>query len=199
VENQVVNIAPVALITMNPGAGTTLTERTGLAAPQLRRMIIGDVGGVEMPDLALVGGRALEAAAKAGPLPLHPPQDSAERFRPAVVGLLRQVLQAEALGLVDVDLLLGLATGMSAWLPMAIAVRQTLSDFLLVVDTLGWTQPGWTDTLRAFPGGGQTASMPALRRRANRTAPSRLPPGWAPGSTSFRMPSRSVPPRRGHP
>ncbi len=162
VENEVVSIAPVALITMNPGAGTTLTERTGLVAPQLRRMIIGDLGGVEMPDLALVGGQALEAAANAGPLPLRPSQDSAERFRAAVVGLLRQVLQAEALGLVDVDLLLGLATGMTAWLPAAIAVRQTLSDFLLVVDTIGWTQAGWTGALRAFPGSAREASMPAL-------------------------------------
>jgi hypothetical protein len=162
VENEVVTIAPVALITMNPGAGTTLTERTGLAAPQLRRMIIGDLGEVAMPDLALVGGRALEAAAKAGPLPLRPPQDSADRFRPAVVGLLRQVLQSEALGLVDVDLVLGLATGMTAWLPAAIAVRQTLSDFLLVVDTIGWTRPEWTEALRAFPGSGWEGGMPAL-------------------------------------
>jgi hypothetical protein len=162
VENEVVRIAPVALLTMNPGAGKTLTERTGLAAPQLRRMIVCDLGRVAMPDLALVGGRALDAAAKAGPLPLRPPQDSAERFRPAVVGLLPQVLQAEVLGLVDVDLLLGLATGMTAWLPAAIAVRQTLSDFLLIVDTLGWTQPGWTDALRAFPGDGRDRSRPAL-------------------------------------
>jgi len=104
VENEVVRIAPVALLTMNPGAGKTLTERTGLAAPQLRRMIVCDLGRVEMPNLVLVGGRALEAAADAGPLPLRPPQDSAERFRPAVVRLLPQVLQAEVLGL-DVVLL----------------------------------------------------------------------------------------------
>jgi len=161
-ENDVVSIAPVALVTMNPGPGHTLTERTGLAAPQLRRMIVCDLGMVKMPDLALVGGRALEAAATAGPLPLRPPQDSAERFRPAVVGLLRQVLQAEALGLVDVDLLLGLATGMTAWLPTAIAVRQTVADFLLIVDTIGWTQPGWTDALRTFPGTGQKGGVPAL-------------------------------------
>jgi hypothetical protein len=125
-------------------------------------MIIGDLGSVQMPDLALVGARALEAAAKAGPLRLRAPQDSAERFRPAVVGLLRQVLQAEALGLVDVDLLLGLATGMTAWLPAAVAVRQTLSDFLLVGDTVGWTQPGWTDALRGFPGSGRHDGVPAL-------------------------------------
>jgi len=162
VENEVVSIAPVALITMNPGSGKTLTERTGLAAPQLRRMIVCDLSRVEMPDLALVGGRALEAAASAGPLRLRPPQDSAERFRPAVVGLLPQVLQAEVLGLVDVDLLLGVATGMTAWLPAAIAVRQTLSDFLLIVDTIGWTRLGWTDALRAFPGNGREGGVPAL-------------------------------------
>ena len=173
VENDTVDIAPVPLITMNPGSGHTLTERTGLAAPQLRRMIICDLGMVEMPDLALVGGRALEAAASAGPLALRSPQDSAERFRPAVVGLLRQVLQAEALGLVDVDLLLGLATGMTAWLPAAIAVRQTLSDFLLIATTIGWTQPGWTDALRAFPGTGREGSvsaLPAPREQGNAIA-----------------------------
>jgi hypothetical protein len=162
VENEVVRIAPVALLTMNPGAGKTLTERTSLAAPQLRRMIVCDLGRVEMPNLVLVGGRALEAAADAGPLPLRPPQDSAERFRPAVVRLLPLVLQADVLGLVDVDLLLGLATGMTAWLPAAVAVRQTLSDFLLIVDTLGWTQAGWTEALRTFPGDGRESGGSAL-------------------------------------
>src|SRR5262249_41041875 len=98
----------------------------------------------------------------ARPLPLHPPPDSAERFRPAVVALLRQVLQSEALGLVDVDLLLGLATGMTAWLPTAIAVRQTLSDFLLIATTIGWTQPGWTEALRGFPGTGREDRVFAL-------------------------------------
>jgi phage shock protein A len=44
---------------------------------------------------------------------------------------------------------------MTAWLPTAIAVRQTLSDFLLIVTTIGWTQPGWTEALRAFPGTGR--------------------------------------------
>lgn len=134
---------------MNPA--TTLAARTGLSVPQLRRLIPCDVGALDLPDLALQGGRAIEAARRAGPLPLRPPRGSCERFRRGVVHLLRQTLHPEVLGMVDVDLLLGLGTGMTAWLPEPGAMRQVLYNFLLVVETVGWTKPGWLDRLRTFP------------------------------------------------
>jgi len=131
---------------------TALAARTGLSVPQLRRLIACDVSALALPDLALEGGRAIEAVRHTGPLPLRPPRGSCEPFRGAVVHLLRQTLHPEALGIVDVDLLLGLGRGMTAWLPEPSAIRQVLYDFLLVVETVGWTNPGWVERVRTFPG-----------------------------------------------
>jgi len=50
-----------------------------------------------------------------------------------------------------VDLLLGLGQGMTAWVAPLAAMRLVLFDYLLVVETLAWTQPGWLDRLHAFP------------------------------------------------
>ncbi|MBI4543295.1 MAG: hypothetical protein HY705_09705 [Gemmatimonadetes bacterium] len=148
VENTVLTIAPVPVITMNPAPGETLIARTGLSTPQLRRLIPCDLGALDLPDLALEGGRAVEAARQAGPLPQREPRGSCKNLRPAVVRLLRQALRPEALGLVDIELLLGLGRGLTAWLPPAVAMRQALYDVLLVVETVGWTEPGWVDLVR---------------------------------------------------
>ncbi len=153
VENTTLEISPVPVVTLNPRTGDSLAARTGLSVPLLRRLVPCDLGAVQLPDLALEGNRALDAARRAGPLPLQASRDSCETLRPAVVRLLRQALVAEAVGIVDVELVLGLGTGLTAWLPLATAMRQALYNFLLVVETLGWTQPGWLGPLRAFPAG----------------------------------------------
>jgi len=136
---------------MNPRAGDSLAARTGLSRAQLRRLVPCDLATVALPDLALEGERSIEAARRAGPLSLRAPRGSCEDFRGAVVELLRHVLTPEGLSLVDVDLLLGLGTGLTAWLPGAVAMRQALYDFLLVVETVGWLIPGWIELLHTFP------------------------------------------------
>jgi hypothetical protein len=151
VENDLITLTAVPVITMNPRGGDSLTARTGLSGAQLRRLVSCDLANVPLPDLALVGERAVEAARRAGPLVLRPPRASCEEFRGAVVHLLRRVLTPEGLSLVDVELLLGLGAGLTAWLPAAVAMRQALYDFLLVVDTLGWVTEGWLDLVRGFP------------------------------------------------
>jgi hypothetical protein len=151
VENEVLPITPVPIITMNPRSGDTLTRRTGFSPGQLRRLVPCDMGALALPDLALEGGRAIEAARQAGLLALRAPRGSCGEFRSAVVHLLRHMLVPEAVGLVDVELLLGLGRGLSGWLTPLMAMRQTLYDFLLVVETVGWVRPGWLERLRAFP------------------------------------------------
>jgi hypothetical protein len=151
VENEILPITPVPVITMNPRPGNTLATRTGFSLAQLRRLVPCDLGAVSLPDLALEGGRAIEAARHAGPLVLRAPRGTCEKFRSRIVHLLRHVLVPEAIGLVDVDLLLGLGRGLTGWLTPMVAIRQALYDFLLVVETVGWVRPGWTETLRAFP------------------------------------------------
>jgi hypothetical protein len=54
---------------------------------------------------------------------------------------------------VDVELVLGLGTGLTAWLPAAVAMQQVLFDVLLVLETVGWASPGlgWLERVRHFP------------------------------------------------
>src|SRR5262249_29522943 len=126
IENDVVSLVPVPLVIMNPGPGTTLTARTGFSEAQLRRLIALDVTGLSMPDLTLMGGRAVAAVRHAGPLTIPAPKTSVELWREPVVHALRDVLNADGVRLVNVDVVLALARGMTAWLTAPVAVRQTL-------------------------------------------------------------------------
>lgn len=164
-ENEILSIGPVSIITMNARPGDSLSARTGFSLAQLRRLVPCDLSTVPLPDLALEGGRALEAARQAGPLALRPPRGSCEEFRGAVVRLLRQVLIPGAIGTVDVELLLGLARGLTGWLTPVVAMRQVLYDFLLIVETVGWVRPGWLEAIRAFPERGEGAGASALATR----------------------------------
>jgi len=178
VENDVLPITPVPIITMNPRPGQSLTARTGFSLPQLRRLVPCDLGAVPLPDLALIGERALDASRAAGPLTLRAPEGSCEAFREAVVRLLRQVLIPDAVGIVDVELLLGLGRGLTGWLNSTMALRQVLYDFLLVVETVGWVKPGWLDLVRAFPDRGEEAAASSGARGAAMplALPASLPP-----------------------
>lgn len=177
-ENDVLPITPVPIITMNPRPGQSLTARTGFSLPQLRRLVPCDLGAVPLPDLALTGERALDAARAAGPLILRAPKGSCEEFREAVVRLLRQALVPDAVGIVDVELLLGLGRGLTGWLTPPIALRQVLYDFLLVVETVSWVTPGWLDLVRAFPDRGEAAGASVGARGAVMplALPASLPP-----------------------
>jgi len=99
-ENTVITIAPVSIVIMNPTPGPTLSARTGLSVPQLRRLVPCDFGAIDLSHLTLEGPRAVQAAQRAGPVALLPPRASCEGFRGSVVGLLRQVLEPTTLAMV---------------------------------------------------------------------------------------------------
>jgi hypothetical protein len=151
VENSLVEIRAVSLLVLNPGPGKTLATRTGLSIPQLRRLIPCDVGAVQLGDLALRGEAAVAAARQGGPVALRAPRGSCESFRGALVRLLPRVLKPDVVSMVDIELLLGLGTGLTAWLPEASAMRQALYDAFLVYETVGWTDAAWVDAVRQFP------------------------------------------------
>jgi hypothetical protein len=120
---------------------------------------------VALPDLANLGHRALEAAAKQGPLPLPPPTANAKTWRSHIVGLVREILVPQVWSRVDTEMILVMVTGMTAFLPdPERAIQQTVYDFAITAETLGWTCPGWIDVVSRF----SLHAPPSTRRQRDR-------------------------------
>jgi hypothetical protein len=171
-ENDIIALAPVALVVMNPAPGGTLVARTTFNEAQLRRLFPLDVTALPMPDLALTGGRAVMAARQTGALTIPAPRVSVDLWRESVVHVLRDVLTPDGLRLIDVDVVLGVGRGMTAWLPAPVALRQTLYNILLVTETVGWVKPAWVDRIRSFPHGtrkGSSVIVPQVSAARPRT------------------------------
>ena len=154
VENEQLTIRPVPLLTLNPKAGTTLEGRLGLSAPLIRRAILVDLDAVHLPDLAAVGERAVDAAKTHTPLVLGAPRGDLRGFHDTVVGLTRAVLLPDAHERVDVEIVLNLAGGMTAFIadPVA-AIAQVVHGLGVLAETLGWARPGWIATVSDFRSG----------------------------------------------
>jgi DNA-binding PadR family transcriptional regulator len=152
VENTLLRIAPVSLITLNPKLKkATLEEQTSFSTAQLRRLVVTNLANVALPDLANLGHRALEAAAKQGPLLLPLLTANAETWRPQIVGLVRETLVPQVWPRVDTEMILTMVTGMMAFIPdPEAAIRQTVYDFAITAETLGWTGLGWIDVVNCF-------------------------------------------------
>ncbi len=151
VDNTLVRIAPVSLITLNPRPKSTLEEQTTFRTAQLRRLVVTNLSKVAFQDLANRGHRALEAAAMYGPLRLPPPTANAEVWRSHIVGLVREILMPQIWPRVDTEMLIILVTGMTAFIPdPERAIQQTVYDFALTAETLGWTRPGWVEVITRF-------------------------------------------------
>ena len=166
VDNTLLRIAPVSLITLNPRPNkATLEEQTTFSTAQLRRLVVTDLTNVTLPDLANLGHRALEAAAKQGPLPLPPPTANAKTWRSHIVGLVREILVPQVWSRVDTEMILTMVTGMTAFIPdPERAIQQTVYDFAITAETLNWTCPGWIDVVSRF----SLHAPPSTRRQRDR-------------------------------
>lgn len=150
-ENEQLRVCPVSLLTLNPRTKPTLEQQLGLSAPLIRRAILVDLDTVAMPDLATVGEVALEAAREHGPLPLAAPAIDCRPFRALVVALVRAILMSEAQSRVDVEIVVNLASGMTAFLPdPSDAIAQVGYNLGLLAETIGWARPGWIEPVTAF-------------------------------------------------
>src|SRR5436190_24127205 len=120
-----------------------------------------------MPDLTLAGSTAIVTARQARSLKIPGPRGSADSWREVVVELLRETWTREGVRLVDVEVVLGLGRGMSAWFPVIVALRQALYNLHLVTETVGWVKPGWVERVRSFPHGaaGRWAVAPPASTR----------------------------------
>jgi len=151
VDNTILRIAPVSLLTLNPRSKATLEEQTTFSTAQLRRLVVTNLANVPLPDLATMGHRALEAAVQQGPLHLKPPMLDAQAYRLQIVALVREILIPQVWPRVDTDMIMTLATGMTAFIPdPERAIQQTVYDYAITAETLGWTCPGWSETLGSF-------------------------------------------------
>jgi hypothetical protein len=150
-ENEQLTVHPVSFLTLNPRAKPTLEQQIGLSAPQIRRAILVNLDAVSMPDLAVTGERALEAARAHPPLALGAPVVDCGAFHDRVVDLVRAVLLPEAHARVDVEVVINLATGMTAFMTdPAEAIAQVGYDLGVLAETLGWTRAGWIQTVTDF-------------------------------------------------
>lgn len=196
-ENERLTVRPVPLLTLNPRDKATLEERTGLSAPQIRRGILADLDAVPMPDLATTGERALEAARAHPPLALSAPAADCQAFHQAIVELTRSLLLPAAHERVDVEVIVNLCTGMTAFLPApAAAIAQVGHALGVLAETLGWARPGWVEPVSRFslePAGQLTRSSteaplpagPVVRADAS-AAPEREPA--PPATLSLQVP-----------
>lgn len=164
-DNTLVRIAPVSLFTLNPRPKTTLEEQTTFSTAQLRRLVTANLANVALPDLANLGHRALEAAAKQGLLPLPSPTANAKAWRSHIVRLVREILVPQVWSRVDTEMILTMVTGMTAFIPdPERAIQQTVYDFAITAETLNWTCQGWIEVVSRF----SLHAPPSTRRQRDR-------------------------------
>jgi hypothetical protein len=150
-ENEQLTVRPVPLLTLNPRAKATLEQQIGLSAPQIRRAILVNLDAVAMPDLAVSGERALEAARAHPPLTIGPPAVDGRSFHDRIVNFTRAILTPDAQARVDVEIVVNLVSGMTAFLAdPAEAIAQVGYNLGLLAETLGWTRPGWIQAVTTF-------------------------------------------------
>jgi hypothetical protein len=151
IENQRLTIHSVPLVLLNPSEKPTLEQRLGLSPPLIRRAIIANLDAVVMPDLALTGERALTDARAHSPLTVASPAVDCQSFERRIIDLLREILNDEAAERIDLQMVVNLCTGMTAWLPDPTdAIAQVAHGVGLVAETTGWTRAGWIQAATDF-------------------------------------------------
>jgi hypothetical protein len=147
-ENTRLSIQPVPLLTLNIRDRPTLEEQLGLSAPQIRRGLIANFDAVPMPDLAMMGDHAVLAAQQNPPLRLEAPTVDCAPHQRVIVQTLRQILAPAAQSRVDVEIVMTLCTGMTAFIHDAeAAIVQVLYDVGMMAESMKWTNPGWIEAV----------------------------------------------------
>ncbi len=104
-----------------------------------------------------------------------------EAFREGIVELTRSIVTPEAQARVDVEVLVTLATGMTAFIAdPAEAIAQVAYDLGVLAETLGWIRPGWIEAVTDFSlktGTTPVRPEPVERTPATTTAIATVTPG----------------------
>jgi cell division protein FtsB len=147
-ENETLVLNPVAMILLNPKESGGLSRRIGFKEPQLRRSILCDLDKIEIPQgVRTRGDEFLEMAKKVGAIELPRYKSDCSRYIREIDRLVQNSVRKEKLGLVDIEMLALLCSGMTAFLPEQQAVNQVIRDYLICIETLGWTKEDWPRVL----------------------------------------------------
>ncbi len=199
VENETLTVRPVPVLTLNPRPKDTLEGRIGLSAPLIRRALLVDLDAVSLPDLAAVGEVAVEAARAYPPLVLSPPAADCQEFHDVIVELTRAILVPAAHPRVDVEIVVNLSTGMTAFIPEPVpAIAYVVHALGVITETLGWARAGWREVVAEFARGPQkpvAGSSPLARRVPSETPVGEAGKAPAP-TTSISLTVPPPPPRR---
>lgn len=150
-ENEVMTIEPVPVFTLNPKESDKLEDKIGLSEPQIRRSIICDFNACTIPsNIAIHGDEILEEVRTRNIIELPTYRNDCVGYKESVHILLQRCTLNNKMKLIDLDLVMMLCSGMTAFLPQRKAIDYTLRDYLTVIETLGWTQPYWRKELDGF-------------------------------------------------
>jgi hypothetical protein len=107
-----------------------------------------------MPDLAVVGEQAIDAARAHGPIVFGEHGHDLPGSHDAIVELVREVLIPEARERIDVEIVVNLCMGMTALIAETVAaIAQVVQGVGTLAETLGWTRPGWRAVVADFRNG----------------------------------------------
>jgi hypothetical protein len=199
VENEQLTVQSVPLLTLNPAVSSTLEGRVGLSTPLIRRALLVNLDAVRMPDLAVVGQQAIDAARARGPIVFGEHGHDLPGSHDTIVELVREVLIPEARERIDVEIVVNLCMGMTALIAETVAaIAQVVQDVATLAETLGWTRLGWREVVADFREGSKrsTAGTAALVRVATEAAPADSVKDASTRSAISLVAPSSPPPRR---
>jgi hypothetical protein len=145
-EDQTLRVRSTPLVLTNPVEGTAdLPARILMDDALIRRSVVMDAAGVTIPAEVLAEGEAiLERMAVLGPVEIPPVPDPSWEPRALVhEAVLAAIDVPERLALIDVILVAQLVTSATRWLPQADARRLVLTNYFMVIETLGWVRSDW--------------------------------------------------------
>jgi hypothetical protein len=179
------------LLTLNIRDRPTLEEQLGLSAPQIRRGLIANFDAVPMPDLAMMGDHAVLAAQQNPPLRLEAPTVDCAPHQRVIVQTLRQILAPAAQSRVDVEVVMTLCTGMTAFIHDAdAAIVQVLYDVGMMAESMKWTNPGWIEAVLHCS---LSKSRSAVRQIGIATSPGLVPEERGPQPVEPPKPPGAIP------
>jgi hypothetical protein len=151
-ENRVLTIHPVSQINLNPRPGKSLEQMTGLNEAQIRRCVICLLRKNEMPkNIRFIGEDILKNAKDFGSIEIPKPKFDCSPYIKQIDSVLERCLKEESLNkYVDVVAITMLCTAMTAHFDVEHSIKLVLYNYCLIVETLGWTNPGWRNIVQNF-------------------------------------------------